>query len=116
MLHLIPVANRFLDGIDPGATEVARSALAESQSLHEAMTRAGLLDQLDKSVIEETRSFFAALPVSVDAAIRAVIGSAVERGLPVVIQWKPGPATEVRAWETVERNVGHVSILLITPH
>jgi hypothetical protein len=116
MLHVIPAANRLLDGIDPEATEAARGALAESQSLLEAVTRAGLLDQLEKSVIEDTRSFFAALPVSVDVAMRAVISGALERGLPVVIQWKPGPTAEVRAWETVEGNVGQVCILLITPH
>jgi hypothetical protein len=56
-----------------------------------------------------------ALPQSVGAAVLAALRSAVERDLPVVLQWKPGVASEAQVWEVVEDGVGQIGILIVTP-
>jgi hypothetical protein len=47
--------------------------------------------------------------------VLAALRSAVERDLPVVLQWKPGVASEAQVWEVVEDGVGQIGILIVTP-
>jgi hypothetical protein len=114
--ELICQANRLLDGTDAGTRDAALSALDGASSVLQAVELAGLIDQLDKSRQPEARDALKALPGSVDAALLAVLKGALKRGLQVVIQWKPGPNTELQVWEAVDGNVGHVGVMLITPY
>ncbi len=119
MPHIVAMirrANRLLDGTDAQVRDEARTALADASSLLEAAERAGLLEEFGDQDKAQARAALAALPITVDTALLAVLKGAVQRGLPVVIQWKPGANTELQVWESVEENVGQVGVLLITPY
>jgi hypothetical protein len=109
-------ANRLLDGTDPKVQKQARKAVAEASSLLDAVERAGLLEGLGDAEKVEARAALTALPKTVDTALLAVLKGALRRRLPVVIQWKPGPNTELHVWEAVEGDVGHVGVTLTTPY
>jgi hypothetical protein len=108
-------ANRLLDGTDPVAQTAALRAVSEASSVLDAAQRAGLFEGLSGPGKKEARSALAALPASVDAALLAVLRGALERTLPVVLQWKPGSHIELQIWEAVEDDVGHIGVMLITP-
>ena len=113
--QVIHRANRLLDGTDPVAQTGALIAVTGASSVLDAAQRAGLFEGLNGPGNMEARSALAALPGSVDAALLAVLKGALERTLPVVLQWKPGPYIELQIWEAVEDDVGHIGVMLITP-
>jgi hypothetical protein len=113
---LVHRANRLLDGIDAKTSKRARRVLSTASSVLDAVERAGLLEELGGAANAEARAALAALPITVDAALLAVLKAAVQRRLPVVIQWKPGHTVELQVWEAVEGRVGHVGVMLITPY
>jgi hypothetical protein len=91
-------------------------ALASASSVLDTVERAGLLEELESTAKAEARAALAALPITVDAAFLAVLKAALDRSLPVVIQWKPGTTVELQVWEAAEGQVGYVGVTLITPY
>lgn len=112
MVALVRIANRAFDR--DGDLRTIASALAESTTVVEAARHAGWLDAKGVDA-DHAGDALAGLPRSVDAALLAVLRDAVDRGVGVVFQWKPGAAVELQVWEAVEDGVGHVGILLVTP-
>lgn len=115
MVATVRLANRLLDRQEELLTERAREAILGARTIAEAVTRAGLLDAPEIADADHARHALEALPASVGAAMLGALTSAVESELPVVLQWKPGVAAEVRVWEVVDDGVGQVGILLVTP-
>jgi len=115
-IRLVHKANRLLDGLDPNASRRARRVLASASSVLDAVERAGLLEDLGEAADAEARAALAALPPSVDTALLAVLKGALERRLPVVIQWKPGAFVDLQVWEAVDGKAGHVGVMLTTPY
>jgi hypothetical protein len=107
--------NRSLDGIDPDATQWARDALRAHTDLGDAAEAAGLLHPAEDFHPDGVREALSSLPAAVGTALHATLLSAVERSLPVVVQWKEGAHVELQVWEDVDDGVGQVGVLLISP-
>lgn len=116
MVATVRLVNRFLDRQDEMLTEAAREAILGATTIAEAVARAGLFDAPEIVDADHARRALEALPASVGAAMLGALTSAVKGELPVVLQWKPGVASEVHVWEVVEDGVGQVGILLVTPY
>jgi len=115
MVATVRLANRILDRQDELLTERARDAILGARTIAEAAARAGLFDGPEIADADRALQALEALPASVGAAMLGALTSAVESELPVVLQWKPGVASEVHVWEVVDDGVGQVGILLVTP-
>ena len=59
---MIPALNTMLGGRDRTAYESARSALADADSVQEALEAVGILDDLDDDVAVEARAVLDAIP------------------------------------------------------
>jgi len=116
MVATLRLVNRFLDRQDDLLAEGAKEAILGASTIAEAVARAGLFDAPEIANADHARRALEALPASVGAAMLGALTSAVQRDLPVVLQWKPGIASEVQVWEAVEDGVGQVGILLVTPY
>lgn len=116
MVATVRLVNRFLDRQDEVLTEAARDAILGATTIADAVARAGLFDAPEIADADHARHALEALPASVGAAMLGALTSAVKSELPVVLQWKPGVASEVHVWEVVEDGVGEIGILLITPY
>jgi hypothetical protein len=114
--ELIYRANRLLDGTDANTRNAALDAVGGSKTVLQAIKRAGLLKQLTPEAKTQANEGLSALPAAVDQALLAVLKSALEREMPLVLQWKPGSSVELQVWEAADGNVGHIGVLLITPY
>ena len=68
---MIPALNTMLGGRDRVAYERARSALADADSVQEALEAVGVIDDLDDDAAIEARALLDALPASLDESIIA---------------------------------------------
>lgn len=110
---LIVKANEVLG--DPRALAGVSGRIAGMTTLLEAVEALDLLEAVDAPHRSVARQAVAALPQAVGRALLAAVSSAASRGVPVVLQWKPGSAVELQVWEAVGEGAGQVGILLISP-
>jgi hypothetical protein len=106
-------ANQILDGTDPVAQGVAREAVAGASTVHEAIERVGLLEGMGDPIVAEARLVLAQLPQAIDQALLAALRSALERRIPVGVEWEQGEEISLRITEATR---GHVLVVLVTPH
>jgi hypothetical protein len=81
----------------------------------EAAESAGLLNGLAAPVEQEARSALGALPASIDTALLSILKGALERNVPAVLQWKPGPHVDLQVWESADNGVAQIGVLLTLP-
>lgn len=89
--------------------------LAGATTLPAAVDALDLLDAVDEQYHDEARLALEAVPAAVEQALLGAVVNAASRGIPVIIQWKPGSHVELQVWEAVADDLGHVGILLISP-
>jgi hypothetical protein len=116
MVATVRMANRHLDHQDAALWKRASQAILGSSTLTEVLDKVGGFDVPGVSDADHARRAMDALPPSVGAAVLAALRSAVDRDLPVVIQWKPGVASEAQVWEVVEDGAGQIGVLIVTPY
>jgi len=112
---MIPALNTMLGGRDRAAYERARSALADADSVQEALEAVGVLDDLDDDAAVEARALLDALPVSVDESIIAALESAFERDVPALIEWVEGESLAVMISEEPHGDDVRVRIAFVSP-
>src|SRR4030081_1013443 len=115
MVATVRMANRHLDHQDAALWKKASDAIVSSSTLSEVLEKVGGFNAPGVTDGDHARRAMDALPQSVGAAVLAALRSAVDRDLPVVLQWKPGVASEAQVWEVVEDGVGQIGILIVTP-
>jgi hypothetical protein len=107
MTHL----NRFTDQRDKTRYRNAQLAVRRASSLRQAVSTAGVFDELSADEAKEARAVLAALPAATADVILGAVRSALRRRLPAEVRWKQGRVIEVRVSETTTR----VRILIVTP-
>ena len=112
---MIPALNTMLGGRDRSAYERARSALADADSVQEALDAVGVIDDLDDNAAVEARALLDALPVSVDESIIAALESAFERDVPALIEWVEGESLAVMISEEPHGDGVRVRIAFVSP-
>ena len=103
---------RFLDGSNPEARDLARVALEEASTVSEAVERIKLLDGEEEAIVTEAFAVFDSLPQAIDRGLLATLRSALERSVPVVVDWELGEDIALRVTEV--DNPPRVDIVLIT--
>jgi hypothetical protein len=109
-------ARRFLDGNSREDQEAAHLAVTGASSVREAIERVGLLDALDDPDVAESLAVLNALPQAVDRALLATLGSALERGVPVDLDWREAGFIGLHIKEVGQGDAGQVEIVLLTPN
>jgi len=112
---MIPALNTMLGGRDRGAYERARSALADADSVQEALEAVGIIDDLDDDAAVEARALLDALPASLDESIIAALESAFERDVPALIEWVEGESLAVMISEESHGDGVRVRIAFVSP-
>jgi hypothetical protein len=112
---MIPALNTMLGGGNRGAYESARSALADADSVQDALEAVGILDELDDDVAVEARALLDALPASLDESIIAALESAFERDVPALIEWVEGDSLAVMISEEPHGDGVRVRIAFVSP-
>jgi hypothetical protein len=108
-------ANQILDGTDLTAQEAAHEAVIGAHTVREAVERVRLLEGMDDPIVTEALAVLEGLPRAVDGALLAALKSALERRIPVGLEWEEGDIMGLRINE-VGDGAGHVDIVVITPH
>lgn len=106
-------ANELLG--DPQALAELGARLDPRVSLVDAVDAAGLFDAVDEPQRDRARRALHALAPSVGHALVSAAMSAATRGVPVVLQWKPGVAVELQVWESSNDDSSYVGLLLVSP-
>jgi hypothetical protein len=112
---MIPALNTMLGGGNRTAYESARSALADADSVQDALEAIGILDDLDDDVAVEARAVLGAIPVAVDESIIAALESAFERDVPALIEWVEGDSLAVMISEEPHGDDIRVRIVFVAP-
>ncbi len=112
---MIPALNAMLGGGNRADYERARSALADADSVQEALEAVGILDGLDDDVALEARALLDALPASLDESIIAALESAFERDVPALIEWVEGESLAVMISEEPHGGDVRVRIAFVSP-
>jgi hypothetical protein len=105
----------------PGGTEGLKDEiLAFEGGVLDAVEAFGLLDDLTPDEVAEAQALLGALPAALDAAIMAVVKSAVARDLPAQVTWRPAYSFELSVLEdSAPENggvTGAVVLQLAAPH
>jgi len=97
----------------------AQSVVEASDTVHQAVESAGVLDQLssDRGRVE-ARAVLAAIPPAVDEAIIAALENAFERRLPIEVSWLETDVEtiEARISEQPYRNGRLIRITFVCRH
>jgi hypothetical protein len=122
VVAFIEQANQIFGPTEGFDAEALARMLEGVDSVRDAVERFELLDAIEgdqnRAVAAE---FLQLLPPSLDAAVLAVVRSALARGLPIQFTWKPGYAFELGLWESSlheedkGRWVGLVNVLIVSP-
>ncbi len=97
------------------AQEAAHEAVMGAHTVKEAVERVRLLDGMDDPIVAEALAVLEGLPRAIDAALLAGLRSALDRRIPVGLEWEEGEIMGLRIHE-VSDGAGHVDIVVITPH
>lgn len=90
--------------------------IGDAQTVRDGVKRLGLLEVLEPDEADATRTFLAAIPAGLDAAIVAGVRSALERGLRVAITWQAAYEFELRVWEVSAGSNGMLNLALGSPY
>lgn len=115
-MHL---ANHTFAPMEEVDTARLGAPLREAGSLVDLADKLGLFEVLAEERRTELQAFLASTPPSLDAAILAAIGSAVERGIHSQLVWQPAYDWRVEAWEVSAEGFeapGALTIVISAPH
>lgn len=91
-----------------GVAQLTQAELGDTASFAE-LTRS----LLDEDLPEGFDTFIDSMPVGLQRAIRAAVGSAVERGLPVTFAWAPAYDWEVSIWDVADTTQTHGGMTVV---
>lgn len=115
-LHLANHTFAPIEEVDSGRL---RPPLREADSLVELADKLGLFEVLAEERRTELQAFLASTPPSLDAAIRAAVESAVQRGIHTQLVWQPAYDWRLEVWEVSAEEFeapGALTILISAPH
>ncbi len=110
-LEVITHLNQFINQKDKTRYRNAQLAVRRASTLRQAVSAAGVFDELSADEAKEARAVLAALPAAAANAILGALRSALSRRLAAEVRWELGRAIEVRVSETTTR----VRIVIVTP-
>ena len=106
-------SNELLSGNDPAQQARALQAVSGAASIQEVVDRLNFYDGWDRPEVDEATTILAQFPRSVDRGLLAVLQSALERGIPVNMEWEQSELIGFLVNETDNGDL--VNIVLNTP-
>jgi hypothetical protein len=127
IVAFIQQANQLFDPPGDWNPEALLESLEGVDTVMDGIEQFGLLDAIQRREYHDSaRAIVSQLPPSLDAAVLAVLRSALSRGLKTQFTWKPAYAFELDIWESSRFEadakakgggawVGLVNVMILSP-